>query len=211
MDDLGPISSRTRSKMPLDDKNIFDIEGVTNKRKEKSLNQHFQKIGDKNNLEECISEISDGESDNYCNENGARNDNNLKINPNNKNTAPNNILNISDGESDNYRNENDASKANGTTRKVVGGILAGVGTAGAIASAAALIKVGAAGIVAALAGLIGACAAPIVAFVAIPVVLVALTAIGIFLLSTKASSQMNYQTQNGEIDVSDEYMRLRNK
>lgn len=151
MDDLGPISSRTRSKMPLDDKNIFDIEGVTNKRKKKSLNQHFQKIDDKNNLEECISEISDRESDNYC-------------------------------------NKNDASKANGTTRKVVGGILAGVGTAGAIASAAALIKVGAAGIVSALAGLIGAAASPWVA-IAIPAVSVLLLIIGAILLLSKSSNQ----------------------
>ena len=80
------------------------IEGVTNERKKKSLNQHFQKINNKNNLEKSISEISDREFDNYRNENDASNDNNLKINPSDKNTDPNNLLN----------------KANGTTRKVVG-------------------------------------------------------------------------------------------
>ena len=71
----------------------------------------------------------------------------------------------------------------------MGGILAGVGTAGAIASAAALIKVGAAGIIAALAGLVGAAAAPVVAFAVIPVVLVALTVIGTFLFFGKPSGQ----------------------
>ena len=151
IDNLGPIADRTRSKFDLRNKNIKDIKGIINERKKKSLNQHFQKINNKNNLEECISEISNRESDNY-------------------------------------RNENDASKANGTTRKVVGGILAGVGTAGAIASAAALIKVGAAGIVSALAELVGAAAAPWVA-IAIPVVLVALTVIGTFLFFGKPSGQ----------------------
>jgi hypothetical protein len=75
-----------------------------------------------------------------------------------------------------------------------------------------LAKIGVAGIVATIAGLIGTCAASIVAFVAIPVLLVVLTAIGIFLLSTKVSSQqINYQTQNGGIDISDQYMRFRDE
>ena len=151
MDDLGPVADRTRSKLNLRDKNINDIESIINGRKKRSLNQPSQKIGDKNNLEKIVSEISYGESDNY-------------------------------------RNKNDASKANGTTRKVVGGILAGVGTAGAIASAAALIKVGAAGIVSALAGLVGAAAAPLVA-IAIPAVSVLLLIIGAILLFSKASNQ----------------------
>ena len=67
----------------------------------------------------------------------------------------------------------------------MGGILAGVGTAGAIGLAAALIKVGAAGIVSALAGLVGAAAAAVVAFAVIPVVSVALIAIGTFLFFGK--------------------------
>ena len=52
-----------------------------------------------------------------------------------------------------------------------------------------MIKVGAVGIVASLAGLIGACPAPIVTFIAVPIVLVALTSIGSYSLLTKASSQ----------------------
>ena len=145
--------------------------------------------------------------------------NNAEIEGNNSKTQDSNINNFLNNIPTKYNSigdypENSNGKINGKSiaaRKVVGGILTGIGVVGTIASVVALIKVGAAGIIATFAGLIGVCAAPIVAFVAIPVVLVALTAIGIFLLSTKASSQMNYQTQNGEIDVSDEYMRLRNK
>lgn len=151
MGDTKNISDRTRSKYDLKSTNINDIKGIESGRKKRSLNHPSQKIGDKNNLEKIVSEISYGESDNY-------------------------------------RNKNDASKANGTTRKVVGGILAGVGTAGAIASAAALIKVGAAGIVSALAGLVGAAAAPWVA-IAIPAVSVLLLIIGAILLFSKASNQ----------------------
>ena len=172
MDYLGPIADRTRSKFDLRNVNINDIKGITNERKKKSLNQHFQKINNKNNLEKIVSEISDGESDNYCNKNDARNDNNLKINPSDKNTDHNNILN----------------KANGTTRKVVGGILAGVGGAGAIGLVVSLAKVGAAGIVSGLAGLVGAAAAPWVA-IAIPVVSVLLLIIGAILLLSKSSNQ----------------------
>ena len=192
MDDLGPIPNRTRSKFDLRNVNINDIKGITNERKKKSLNQHFQKINNKNNLEECISEISNRESDNYRNKNGARNDNNLKINISNKNTDPNNLLN----------------KANGTTRKVVGGVLAGVGTAGAIASAAALIKVGAAGIVSALAELVGAAAAPWVA-IAIPAVSVLLLIIGAILLFSKASNQEE-GWEKKETDQNDQQNQLNN-
>ena len=181
MDDLGPIAGRTRSKLNLRGKSI---KGIINERRKKSLNHPSKKIGDKNNLKRIVSNISNRESDNnYRNENGASNDNNLKINPNNKNTDPNNLLN----------------KANGTTRKVVGGILAGVGTAGAIASAAALIKVGAAGIVSALAGLVGAAAAPWAA-IAIAgtavAALIALTVTGIYLLATKPDNKDPQKVDN---------------
>ena len=82
----------------------------------------------------------------------------------------------------------------------MGGILAGVGTAGAIASAAALIKVGAAGIVSALAGLVGAAAAPWVA-IAIPAVSVALTVTGIYLLATKPDNKDLKKIHNNVIQA----------
>jgi hypothetical protein len=90
--------------------------------------------------------------------------------------------------------ENSNSKINGKSiaaRKVVGSVLTGTGIAGlvgaGIAGTLVATKIGVAGVVAALGGVVGAAAAPFVAFVAIPVTLVALTEIGAFCLSTKAS------------------------